>query len=114
MAIVVGALTGVLGVGGGFLIVPALAGVLTLPMPEATATSLAVITLNSAAAGAGFLSKHVEIDTRLTLIVTVAALLGMVIGLRLAPRYSPTSLARAFATLVMGIGLFIIGKELVA
>jgi hypothetical protein len=114
VAILVGALTGTLGVGGGFLVVPALAGVLMLPMAEATATSLAVIALNTAAAGAGYLSKHVSIDLRLTALVTVAALTGMAIGLRLAPRYSAASLARAFAVTVMAIGLFIIGKELVA
>jgi len=113
VALAVGALTGILGVGGGFLIVPALAGVLALPMPEATATSLAVIALNTASAGAGFLSKHVTIDLRLTAYVTCAALVGMAIGLKIAPRYSAASLARAFAVLVGALALFTIGKELV-
>ena len=114
VAIVVGTLTGILGVGGGFLIVPALTGVLALPMPEATATSLAVIALNTAAAGAGFFSRHVSIDVRLTAVVTVAALAGMALGLRLAPRFSAPTLARAFAVLLVVLAGFTIGKELLA
>jgi uncharacterized membrane protein YfcA len=112
VALLVGTLTGTLGVGGGFLIVPALAGVLALPMPEATATSLAVIALNTASAGAGYLSKHVAIDLRLTLLVTAASLVGMAVGLRLAPRFTAASLARAFAVLLVLLALFTIGKEL--
>ena len=112
VAILVGTLTGILGVGGGFLIVPALVGVLALPMPEATATSLAVIALNAASAGAGFVSKHVAIDLRITVLVTLAALVGMAIGLRLAPRYSAASLARAFAVLLVVLAVFTIGREL--
>jgi hypothetical protein len=112
VALLVGALTGILGVGGGFLIVPALAGVLALPMPEATATSLAVIALNAAAAGAGYLSKHVAIDLRLTLLVTAASVIGMAVGLRLAPRFSTASLARSFAVLLVLLSLFTIAKEM--
>ena len=114
VALVVGTLTGILGVGGGFLIVPALAGVLALPMPEATATSLAVIALNTAAAGAGYFSRHVAIDPGLTAMVTVAALVGMGIGLRIAPRYSHGTLVRAFAILLVALAIITIGKELVA
>lgn len=114
VALAVGTLTGILGVGGGFLIVPALVGVLALPMPEATATSLAVIALNAASASAGFLSKQVTIDFALTAYVSLAALAGMALGLRLAPRYSAASLARAFAVLLVLLAIFTIGKELVA
>ena len=113
VALLVGTLTGILGVGGGFLIVPALVGVLSLPMSEATATSLAVIALNAAAAGAGFLSKQVAIDLQMTVIVTAAALVGMAVGLRLAPRYRAATLARAFAVLLVVLAVFTIGKELV-
>lgn len=113
VALLVGTLTGILGIGGGFLIVPALAGLLGLPMPEATATSLAVIALNAAAAGAGYLTRHVPIDIKLTVMVTIAALVGMALGLRLAPRYSAATLARSFAILLVCVALFTIGKELV-
>jgi uncharacterized protein len=113
VALLVGTLTGILGVGGGFLIVPALAGVLALPMPEATATSLAVIALNTASAGAGYITRGVTVDLRVTALVTAAALVGMAIGLRIAPRYQPAALARAFAVLLVFLAVYTIGKEMV-
>lgn len=106
----VGTLTGVVGVGGGFLIVPALTGVLGLPMAEATATSLAVIALNTVAAGWGYVG-HVQLDARLTAIVTAAALVGMTIGTRLAPRFPARTLTRAFAVLLIVLAIFMLGKE---
>jgi len=111
-ALVVGALTGVLGVGGGFLIVPALVAVLGLPMPEATATSLAVIALNTVAASAGFFTRHVDIDIHLTAMVIIAALIGMIGGTLLAPRFSSRALARGFAGLLVILAVYMIGKEL--
>lgn len=110
-ALVVGTLTGLVGVGGGFLIVPALAGALGLPMAEATATSLAVIALNTAAASAGWWGR-VELDLRLASLVTVAALLGMTIGTRLAPRFSARTLTRAFAALLLVVAAFMVWQEL--
>lgn len=111
-ALAVGTLTGLVGVGGGFLIVPALAGVLGLAMPEATATSLAVIALNTASAGAGWIGGRVSLDWRLTAMVTLAALLGMAIGTALAPRFSARTLTRAFAIGVVLVALFMLGQEL--
>jgi uncharacterized membrane protein YfcA len=106
-ALVVGTLTGLVGVGGGFLIVPALVGVLGLPMAEATATSLAVIALNTVAASAGWWGR-VELDLRLTGLVTIAALVGMVIGTRLAPRFSARTLTRGFAALLAVVAAFML------
>ena len=110
VALTVGALTGLVGVGGGFLIVPALAGVLGLSMPAATATSLAVIALNTAAAGAGWLGR-VSLDWGSTALVTAAALVGMTIGTRLAPRFSARTLTRAFAFLLVTIAAFMLWQE---
>lgn len=106
-ALVVGTLTGIVGVGGGFLIVPALTGVLGFPIAEATATSLAVIALNTAAAGAGFVGR-VSLDPRLTAVVTAAALLGMAIGTHAAPRIAPRTLARGFAMMLVVVGVFML------
>lgn len=106
-ALAVGTLTGVVGVGGGFLIVPALTGILGFPIAEATATSLAVIALNTLAAGAGFVGR-VSLDPRLTAMVTAAALLGMAIGTRLAPRIAPQTLARGFAVMLLTVGVFML------
>ncbi|MGD9524283.1 MAG: sulfite exporter TauE/SafE family protein [Gemmatimonadales bacterium] len=110
-ALAVGTLTGLVGVGGGFLIVPALVGVLGLAMPEATATSLAVIALNTGAASAGWWGRS-TLDLRLTALVTVAALVGMAIGTRLAPRVSSATLSRAFAGLLLLVGAFMLVQEL--
>jgi len=110
-ALAVGTLTGIVGVGGGFLIVPALTGVLGLPLAEATATSLAVITLNTIAAGWGFVG-NVSIDLRLTAIVIAAALVGMAIGTRFAPHVQARTLTRAFAVLLIVLAMFMLGMEL--
>lgn len=111
VAAVVGTLTGLVGVGGGFLIVPALVGVLAISMPEASATSLAVIALNTVAAGAGWWGR-VDLDLPLTANVTIAALLGMVLGTRLAPRFSARTLTRAFAVLLIVVGTFMVYEQL--
>lgn len=110
-SLIVGSLTGLVGVGGGFLIVPALVGALGLGMAEATATSLAVITLNTAAASAGWWGR-VTLDWQLTAVVTAAALVGMLIGTALAPRVPARTLTRAFALLLVVVGVFMLVKEL--
>lgn len=107
----VGVLTGLVGVGGGFLIVPALSGVLGLPLAAATATSLAVIALNTASAGAGWIGR-VSLDLPLTLQVTAAALVGMGLGTRLAPHIAARTLTRAFAILLLLLATFLIATEL--
>ncbi len=110
-AMVVGTLTGLVGVGGGFLIVPALTGVIGISMAEATATSLAVIALNTLAAGAGYYGS-VTLDPTLTAAVTAAALVGMFIGTRLAPRVRAQTLSLAFATLLVVVGAFMMWQDL--
>jgi hypothetical protein len=111
-AVVVGVLTGLVGVGGGFLIVPALVGVLALPMPQATATSLAVIALNTLAAGAGWWGR-VQLDWQLTAAVTAVALMGMTIGTRLAPRFTARTLTRAFAVLLVVVSGVMMVMEMI-
>jgi len=110
VALAVGTLTGLVGVGGGFLIVPALTGVLGLPMAAATATSLAVIALNTVAAGAGWIGR-VSIDWGMTASVTVASLVGMALGTRLAPRFAARTLTRAFALLLLLLAAFMLIQE---
>ncbi len=109
-ALGVGLVTGLTGVGGGFLVVPVLTGVLGLSMPQATATSLLVIAGNTAAAGIGWWGK-VSLDPVLTATVTAAALVGMVIGTRLAPRFSTRTLTRAFAGLLLTLSLVMLWQE---
>ena len=81
----VGFLTGLFGVGGGFVIVPALTLVLGLSMPEAIGTSLLVIAINSAVALATRLGSS-TIDWSVAMPFTVAAILGVLVGKRIADR----------------------------
>ncbi len=104
-AVITGTLTGLVGVGGGFLIVPVLTGVLGLPLAKATGTSLAVIALSTTTAGIGWYGRA-TLDPWLTAAVTIAALVGMVVGTRLAPRFSARTLTRAFAALLLAVSAF--------
>lgn len=103
--LLVGALTGFFGVGGGFVVVPALVLVLRLPMTAAVGTSLVVVALNSAVALAAR-GGHAPVDWTVVLPLTVAAVLGTVLGQRLARRVSMCALSRAFAALLVGVATF--------
>jgi uncharacterized membrane protein YfcA len=104
-ATVVGLLTGFLGVGGGFLVVPALVLALALPMEYAAGTSLVVITITSAAALATRAGAGVHPDWTLVLLLTAASAVGGVLGARLAARTDTRRLAAAFSGLVLAVAL---------
>ncbi len=105
--VVVGVLTGLVGIGGGFLIVPALVLLARLPMKQAVGTSLVVIALNSASGLLGYLGR-VPIDWSLTLLFTGIAAAGILAGTALVRRVPATSLKRAFAVFVLVMGVFIL------
>lgn len=102
----VGLLTGFFGVGGGFVIVPALVLALGFTMPVAVGTSLLVIAINSAAALAVRLGGHTHLDWSLLAVFTVAAIAGSVLGNRVASRVNPAVLSRAFTALLVVIALY--------
>lgn len=107
--VVVGFLTGLFGVGGGFLIIPALTLLLGLPMATAVATSLVVIVINSAA---GF-TAHVgdaPIDAGIAVAFTGAAVLGSLAAGRLAPRLPGEGLRRLFAYLVLVVAVYVVAQ----
>ena len=108
----VGFLTGLFGVGGGFIIVPVLALVLELPMPSAVGTSLLVIAVNSAAALAPRLGGGVDWGT--TVIFGVAATAGALSGTRIADQLDAKSMQRGFATLLIGVALYTGTRALLA
>jgi uncharacterized membrane protein YfcA len=95
--------TGVLGVGGGFLAVPALVGVLGLRMRAAVGTSLLVITVNSVAALALRAGTVQGLDWSRIAPFAGAALLGAWDGRRLAARFSGPGLQRAFGWVLLGV-----------
>ncbi|MCX5394916.1 sulfite exporter TauE/SafE family protein [Streptomyces sp. NBC_00094] len=109
--LVVGAVTGLVGSGGGFLVVPALALLGGLPMNIAVGTSLLVIAMKSFAGLAGHLSG-VEIDWRLALTVTAAAVVGSLAGGRLAGRIPQDVLRTAFGWFVVVMGVFVLAQQL--
>ncbi|MEV7543576.1 sulfite exporter TauE/SafE family protein [Streptomyces sp. NPDC089915] len=103
-----GAVTGVLGVGGGFLAVPALVGVVGVRMRAATATSLLVITVNSLAALATRAGKVPGLDWGVVAPFAGAAVLGAWDGKRLAARASAAGLQRAFALVLLAVAAFML------
>lgn len=107
----VGVLTGFLGVGGGFLIVPALVLFAGIGMKEAVGTSLLVIAINSISGLAGHLQRS-EFDLRLTSLVTAIALLGAMIGTRFAHAAHPATLSKIFAVFVLVVALLLIARNL--
>ena len=109
--VVVGLVTGIVGAGGGFLVVPALALLGGLPMPIAVGTSLLVIAMKSMAGLAGYLSS-VSIDWTLAGLVTAAAVVGSLIGGRLAGKVHPDALRRGFGWFVLTMAAFILVQEL--
>lgn len=110
MGLGVGVVTGAVGAGGGFLVVPALALLGGLPMPVAVGTSLLVITMNSAAGLAGHLST-VPIDWTIAGAVTAAAVLGSLLGTRLTAHVDPDAVRRAFGWFVLLMASLILGQE---
>lgn len=107
----VGAITGLVGAGGGFVVVPALVVLGQLPMREAVGTSLLVIAMNSAAAFAGHLGAA-RVDWALGAILVAAAVLGSVAGARLAGHVPQALLRRGFAWFVLVMAVFMLGQEI--
>jgi uncharacterized membrane protein YfcA len=109
--LIVGAVTGLVGAGGGFLVVPALALLGGLPMRLAVGTSLVIIALKSLAGFAGYAS-HVDIDWGLAAIVTGAAVVGSFAGSALARKVDPGSLRKGFAVFVLVMAVCLLWKQL--
>ncbi|MER6362712.1 sulfite exporter TauE/SafE family protein [Kitasatospora sp. NPDC001527] len=109
-----GAVTGLLGVGGGFLAVPALVSVLRLPMRRAVGTSLVVVLINSLVSLATRLTvTGVSLDPAVFGPFVGAAVLGAWDGRRLAARLSGAALQRAFAVLLLAVAAFMLVDLLV-
>lgn len=109
--LVVGLVTGLVGAGGGFLVVPALVLLGGLPMSVAVGTSLLVIALKSLGGLAGYLSS-VQLDWGFVAAVTVAAVVGSLVGARLVELVPEEALRKAFAWFVLAMGVFVLVQEL--
>ncbi|MFZ5850410.1 MAG: TSUP family transporter, partial [Actinomycetota bacterium] len=113
-ATAVGLLTGFFGVGGGFVVVPALVLALGFPMPVAVGTSLVVIAVNSATALAARLGHGVGLDWLVLGVLTGAAVLGSLGGSRLAGRVRPEVLTRAFVVVLLLLAGYTAARSLPA
>lgn len=109
-ALGVGGLTGLVGVGGGFLIVPALVLLAGLPMKQAVGTSLLVIALNSFVGFAGYLG-HVTVPWMYLGLFTAIAVAGILAGTWASHFVSQAALKRAFSAFLVLMGLFILFKN---
>jgi len=108
--LVVGAMTGLVGAGGGFMVVPALVLLGGMDMHKAVGTSLVVIALKSFAAFAGY-AAHVQVDVQLAGAVTVAAVMGTLVGARFSARVPAKTLRRGFAWFVLFMAAFVLSQE---
>lgn len=108
----VGLLTGFVGVGGGFLIIPALLFTAQLPMKKAVATSLIIIVFNSLLGFLGSVSTT-TIQWNFLLLFTTFAVLGIFIGMYLSKKIPNDKLKPAFGWFVLLTGIYIIIKEVI-
>lgn len=104
----VGFLTGFLGVGGGFLVVPALAVALGFPIRSAVGTSLAVITATGVLGATVHFAAGRTIDLELAAAITAAMVVGSLAGVRIGRGVSDAILARSFAGLVSAVGVCVV------
>jgi uncharacterized protein len=111
--IVVGSITGLVGAGGGFLIIPALVLLAGLPMKQAVGTSLVIIALKSLIGFTGDLGGVLVIDYKFMLIFSLFAMIGILIGSYLTRFISNEKLKPAFGWFVLVMGIYILLKELV-
>lgn len=109
--LIVGIITGMVGAGGGFLIVPALVMLLHLDIKKAIGTSLLIISMNSLLGF--FISQHIsQIDWKFLIFFSILSILGMFIGIKLAKKINSEYLKPVFGWIVLLMGIYIILKEL--
>ena len=111
--IFVGSITGLVGAGGGFLIIPALVLLAGLPMKQAVGTSLVIIAFKSLIGFTGDLGGELVIDYQFMLIFSIFAIVGIFIGSYLTRFISNEKLKPVFGWFVLVMGVYILVKELV-
>jgi uncharacterized membrane protein YfcA len=107
----VGFITGFLGAGGGFLIIPALLFFANLPMKQAVGTSLFIIFINSLIGFTGDIINGITINYQLLFTISAIAIVGMLIGTQLSKKIDGAKLKPAFGWFVLIMGFYIVLKE---
>jgi hypothetical protein len=108
---IVGFLTGLVGAGGGFMIIPALVNLLKTPMKKAIGTSLVIISFNSLI-GFVFSVSYMKIDWGLLLSITGIAIAGIIIGSQWSKKIDGKKLKPAFGWFILIMGIYIVIKEI--
>jgi uncharacterized protein len=109
--VAIGFITGLLGAGGGFLLIPTLVMVVGLPMKEAVGTSLLIIALNSLIGFTGDIG-HFIIDWKLLMSVTAISIAGIFIGGTMAGKIPAENLKKGFGWFILVMAVYIIIKEI--
>jgi len=109
--LVVGALTGLVGAGGGFIIIPALVMLSKLPMKKAVGTSLLIIAAKSLIGFLGDLS-NIEVDWSLLIVFTVLSVVGIFVGNKLSHKIDGGKLKKGFGWFVLVMGTYIFIREI--
>jgi len=109
--VLIGLVTGFLGAGGGFLLIPVLVVVFNLPMKKAVGTSLLIIALNSLIGFTGDLG-HFKIEWQFLLILTSIAVIGIFVGGYLSTKIDGNKLKKSFGWFILVMGVYIIVKEI--
>jgi uncharacterized membrane protein YfcA len=114
----IGVLTGFVGVGGGFVIVPALVLIVGLPMHTAVGTSLAIIALNSASGFARYLgvlaTEGLAVRWDLVAILAAVGVVGSLVGNRIGGRVPQARLRKGFAVFLVVMGVYILTRSVLA
>lgn len=110
----VGVLTGLFGVGGGFVVVPALVLALGFTMPQAVGTSLLVIVVNAVVALLGRVGTGVEFEWAVIVPFTASAAVGVLVGSRVADKVPAERLTRWFVFLLVGVALYTVVSSVLA
>ena len=110
-AVGVGALTALIGAGGGFVIVPALVYLAGVPVKQAVGSSLLIITLNALSGFAGYIGE-VPIDWRLVGLFTSVAAVGALLGSRLNRHVPQVRIKQWFALLILTLGSYLVIRSL--
>ncbi len=108
----VGSISGFLGAGGGFLIIPTLIYFANLSMKQAVGTSLSIIFITSFIGFSGDLINGVAIDFKFLTIISLIAVAGLIIGVRLSKKIEGTALKPIFGWFILIMGIYIVVKEL--
>lgn len=112
--LVVGGVTGFVGAGGGFLIIPALVVLVGLPMKIAVGTSLFIISIKSLFGFLGDVKNLSNIDWQLLLVLSLISVGGLFVGVQLSSKVPERVLKKGFGVFVLLMGLFVLGDQLLS